>query len=319
VFVLRQIRKQLKEILYALTEEEANTLLDSFRDEWQGPAHKLLKYLDDNYLTHEADRRRWMLCHRQDVNYGYIDTNNYIESWHNTLKKHFFKDKQQRRLDSVIHTLTKKAVPYFQQMCVRHFVQVGRMTPGRKKALIARMAAQDHIDRIQVQDPGRLLLLHAGDDSMLKVPSFTVPHVVYEITVDWDRGMAGRFGGCTCADFTRTKMICKHLALAAIAFPYTDFRPKGYMELRADSLPMGPEEDLSQYDEPAPTVLTDAQTLNSVVDSIKNYISIIDSDKAVPNKGEILSSMKRALDLLHVHMPIKEGYGPSNKRQRQRP
>lgn len=54
-----------------------------------------------------------MLCHRQDVNYGYISTSIYIESWHNPLKKHFFKDKHRRRLDSVIHTLTKKAVPYF--------------------------------------------------------------------------------------------------------------------------------------------------------------------------------------------------------------
>ncbi|OAQ22666.1 hypothetical protein K457DRAFT_39753, partial [Linnemannia elongata AG-77] len=123
------IRKQLSNILYALTEDEANALLDSFRAEWQHIAPKFLTYLDKNYLDHESDRRRWMLCHRQQVNYSYINTNNYIESWHNTLKRHFFKDKQQRRLDSVIHILTKKAVPYFQQMCVRHFVQVGRMTP----------------------------------------------------------------------------------------------------------------------------------------------------------------------------------------------
>ncbi|KAG0369712.1 hypothetical protein BGX24_002313 [Mortierella sp. AD032] len=75
-------------------------------------------------------------------------------------------------------------------------------------------------------------------------------------------------------------MVCKHLALAAIGFPDTNFRPQGYMELRADSLSVGPEEDLLQYDEPAPTVLTDAQTIDSVVDSIKNYISIIDRDKA---------------------------------------
>lgn len=58
MFVLRQIRKQLKDILYALTEEESNTLLDSFRAEWQDTAPKLLKYLDDNYLAHNADRRR---------------------------------------------------------------------------------------------------------------------------------------------------------------------------------------------------------------------------------------------------------------------
>ncbi|KAF8927491.1 hypothetical protein BGZ47_002132 [Haplosporangium gracile] len=109
-----RIRKQLHAILYALAEEECNTLLVSFRDEWKHTAPKLLQYLDKNYLTHEADRKLWMLCHRQQVSYSYINTNNYIESWRNTLKKHFFKVKHQRRLDSVIHTLTKKAVPHFQ-------------------------------------------------------------------------------------------------------------------------------------------------------------------------------------------------------------
>ncbi|KAF9081559.1 hypothetical protein BGX29_004413, partial [Mortierella sp. GBA35] len=310
VLVLRQIRKQLQGILYAPTKEESNTLLDAFRNEWQDIAPDFLTYLDDNYLAHEADRRRWMYCYRQQVSYGYINTNNYIESWHKTLKKHFFKDKQQRRLDSVIHTLAKKAVPHFQQMCVRHIVQVGKMTPGRKKALIARMAAQNHIDRIRVQDPGKPLLLQSDDDSVLKVPSFTVPDVSYDLTVDWDQGMAGRFRRCTCADFSSTHMVCKHLALAAIAFPNTDYRPKGHWEFRADRMTLSLEV-LSL--EPPPTVLTVAQTLSSIVDSINTYISVMDPDKPVPNNDELLSSMKRARDLLHAHMPVKEGYSLSNK------
>jgi len=317
VFVLHQVRKQLKGILYARTEEESNTLLDAFRNEWQDIASEFIKYLDANYLAHEADRRRWMFCHRQQVAYGCINTNNFIESWHNTLKKHFFKDKQQRRLDSVIHTLAKKAVPHFQQMCVRHIVQVGKMTPGRKKALIARLAAQNHIDRTRMQDPGKLLLLQSDDDSVLKVPSFTIPDVSYDLTVDWDLGMAGQFRKCTCADFSSTHMVCKHLALAEIAFPNTDYRPKGHLEFRADPMPLSSEEDLSL--QPAPTVLTVAQTLSSIVDSINSYISVMDPDKAVPNDDEVLSTMKRARDLLHAHMPVKEGYSLSNKRQRQRP
>ncbi|KAF9136659.1 hypothetical protein BGX30_010964 [Mortierella sp. GBA39] len=311
------VRKQLKGILYAQTEEESNTLLDAFRNEWQDTASKFLEYLDDNYLAHEADRRRWMFCHRQQVAYGCINTNNFIESWHNTLKKHFFKDNQQRRLDSVIHTLAKKAVPHFQQMRVRHIVQVGKMAPGRKKALIARLAAQDHIDRTRVQDPGKLLLLQSDDDSVLKVPSFTTPDVSYDLKVDWDLGMAGQFRRCTCADFSSTHMACKHLALAEIAFPNTDYRPKGHLEFRADPMPLSSEEDLSL--QPAPTVLTVAQTLSSIVDSINSYISVMDPTKDVPNNDEVLSTMKRARDLLHAHIPVKEGYSLSNKRQRQRP
>ncbi|KAI8599565.1 hypothetical protein EDD21DRAFT_307830, partial [Dissophora ornata] len=60
-----------------------------------------------------------MLCYRQDVYYASIDTNNYIESWHNTLKLHFFKDKHQRRADTVIYVLAMMAVPHFQAKCIR--------------------------------------------------------------------------------------------------------------------------------------------------------------------------------------------------------
>ena len=34
-------------------------------------------------------RERWMFCYRQGLSYATIDTNNFIESWHNTLKRHF--------------------------------------------------------------------------------------------------------------------------------------------------------------------------------------------------------------------------------------
>ncbi|OAQ23514.1 hypothetical protein K457DRAFT_83390, partial [Linnemannia elongata AG-77] len=60
-----------------------------------------------------------MLCYHQHISYASIDTNNYIESWHNTLKRHFLRDKQHRRMDAVIYALAILAVPYFQQKCIR--------------------------------------------------------------------------------------------------------------------------------------------------------------------------------------------------------
>ncbi|KAF9283300.1 hypothetical protein BGZ88_010544, partial [Linnemannia elongata] len=98
-------------------------------------------------------------------------------------------------------------------------------------------------------------------------------------------------------------MACKHLALAEIAFPNTVYRHKGHLEFRADPMPLSSEEDLSL--QPAPTVMTVAQTLSSIVDSINSYISVMDPKKAVPNDGEVLSTMKKARDLLYAHMPVK--------------
>ncbi|KAH7056097.1 hypothetical protein BKA57DRAFT_488960 [Linnemannia elongata] len=72
-------------------------------------------------------------------------------------------------------------------------------------------------------------------------------------------------------------------------------------------MPLSSEEDLSL--QPAPTALTVAQTLSSIVDSINSYFSVMNPEKAVPNddEDEVLSTIKRARDLLHAHMQFKEG------------
>ncbi|KAF9343055.1 hypothetical protein BGX26_006339, partial [Mortierella sp. AD094] len=141
------IREGLRDILYSKTKEQANLRVEAFKAMWEEHAPILMQYLNKNYLDSEADRKHWMFCYRESVSYGWINTNNYIESWHNTLKKHFFKDRQQRRIDTVIYILVNKAIPHYQQMNIRHTVQVGRMTPARKNALVARQMAMEHIDR----------------------------------------------------------------------------------------------------------------------------------------------------------------------------
>ncbi|KAF9271569.1 hypothetical protein BGZ88_005923, partial [Linnemannia elongata] len=126
-----QLRSDLRKILYERNKAMAQKLIKAFRETWSGQK-ELLEYLDKNYFgrsmfeAHEWQvkdiQKTWMLCYRQDISYASIDTNNYIESWHNTLKRHFFRDKQQRRPDTVIYVLAVLAVPHFQQKCIRSIV-----------------------------------------------------------------------------------------------------------------------------------------------------------------------------------------------------
>ena len=175
-----------------------------------------------------------MYCYRQGISYGWINTNNYIESWQNTLKKHFFRDKQQRRVDTVVFILVSKAIPHYQQMCIRHSVQVGRMTPGRKKAEKARQLAMEFINQKRLDDPEIVLLHSTSLDSMLKVGSFTNSNTYYDIEVDWSKGVAGQFNSCSCVDFFNNKMCCKHIALANLELPFTKFHYGGHWEKRSD-------------------------------------------------------------------------------------
>ena len=209
------MRSALKDILYAKTVEQADRLIVAFKTTWEQTASGLIQYLEKNYLDHMADRRRWMFCYR-GVSYAWINTNNYIESWHNALKKHFFKNKQQRRIDSVIYILVYKAISHYQQMCIRHHVQVGKMTPAAKKQLKVKIAATNHLDQERAKDPNILLLYQPSDSTLLRVRSFSYPSIHYDIKIDWNKGAAGVLDRCSCADFTSNKMCCKHIALVLI-------------------------------------------------------------------------------------------------------
>ncbi|KAF9417474.1 hypothetical protein BGZ76_004529, partial [Entomortierella beljakovae] len=117
----------LRSIPYQLVESKAFELITTFLERNKDQT-ELCTYLENYYffgrkdnegkvipLVMRSTRKYWMVCFRQNVLYSSIDTNNYIESWYNILKRHFFKDNQQRRPDTVIYILAFMAIPHFQK------------------------------------------------------------------------------------------------------------------------------------------------------------------------------------------------------------
>ncbi|KAF9996861.1 hypothetical protein BGZ80_007152 [Entomortierella chlamydospora] len=289
------IREELRNILYSKTEKQANLQVEAFKAKWEEHTPKLMEYLNENYLNSEADRRRWMFCYREGVSYGWINTNNYIESWHNTLKKHFFKDRQQRRIDTVIYILVNKAIPHYQQMSIRHTVQVGRMTPARRNALVARQTAMEYIDQQRIQDPDATLLFQTLDDTVLQVRSFTNADIVYDIKVDWTRGLA--------------------------ELPYTKFYYKGHWDTRDEgplTKPLFSEDDsLPPISYPS-AALTPSDLAIHYIQKLSGLMNILDSESPLPNHQEILDSLKKSYELCERHFPVLPEHNLSRKRARQR-
>ncbi|KAF9976955.1 hypothetical protein BGZ75_010444, partial [Mortierella antarctica] len=285
----RRVRSELRSILYAGTENEAEALIVAFRTAWQELAPNLVQYMDKNYFDNLADRRRWMYCHRADVSYARINTNNYIESWHNSLKKHFFKDKQQRRIDHVIYTLVHSAIPHYQQMCIRHSMQVGRMTPGAKEILVANLTASNYVERRRAEDPGFAFLTPTTDPAVFKVASFQGSPTTYAVSVDWTLGIAGHVNSCSCPMFVKSSQCCKHIALAIMELPYTEYRHTDHWRHRdsfADD-PLDQDQDtpvMAAALEPASMML-----YRSYVKRISDSLDIMDPERAITNQEEVFS------------------------------
>jgi hypothetical protein len=312
----------LRAILYTRTFEKADTLVSAFRKKWDQDAPEFMDYLNKNYLDSEADKRRWMFCYRENVPHAWMHTNNFIESWHNALKKHFFRDKQQRRIDTVIYILVHRAIPHYQTTWVHADAKVGRMTPGQKQALEQRIHAVNHRDQELTKDPDVVLLKEPEQDqTVLQVRSFTNSLVFYDVNVDWSaRSGLGLFKSCSCLAFVTNKSCCKHLALALIEFPGTKFVYSGHRweteRMEIDSI--GHQED-PELDTLSPSVkFTSLDEARYLTDRLANTLESADRGHGLLNATEVLSLLQKAMDLVEANTKLAPEEELTRKRRRQR-
>ncbi|KAK3805379.1 MAG: hypothetical protein J3Q66DRAFT_273951, partial [Benniella sp.] len=100
-------------IMYEGDLFEARQLIQKFRQKWEESFPGLCDYLDKNYFQSEKRMGAWMKAYRQDAFYAGMDTNNYVESWHNHLKMHFLKRQFKVRADRMVYLLSDVVVNYF--------------------------------------------------------------------------------------------------------------------------------------------------------------------------------------------------------------
>ncbi|KAF9086522.1 hypothetical protein BGX27_003174, partial [Mortierella sp. AM989] len=246
--------------------------IEAFRERW-AEYNEVMDFIEKNYFD-ETKMERWMLCYRQDVSYANIDTNNYIESWHNTLKRHFFKDNRIQRPDRVIHTLAKIALPHYQRKCMLQNLGVGRMTPAQKKARDSQFRAIEQLRRCGNNDGD--VLLGTALPNVLAVKSFADPGRVYNMEMDFSKRELGHFTSCTCPDFFQSKMICKHISLAMLVIPFIEFEYRGNWEVPADFEPV----ESVAHEEPVRENIPPVDMLEIYSEKIQSYIQA--RDRSVP-------------------------------------
>ncbi|KAF9345666.1 hypothetical protein BGX34_004555 [Mortierella sp. NVP85] len=120
--------------------------------------------LQARQLIQSEDRMgAWMKAYRQDEFYAGMDTNNYVESWHNHLKMHFLKRQFRVRADRMVYLLSNKVVDYFKNEEFQAYVRVGRkhlLVLARRFPEKLSLLTLDMFDRPSVADS-----LPSNDDS----------------------------------------------------------------------------------------------------------------------------------------------------------
>ena len=294
--------------------------IKNFREKWSN-YEELLVYLNKNYFGEEGSvnaqdkQKHWMICYRQDVSYSGIDTNNYIESWHNTLKRHFFRDKQQRRVDTVIYILAVMAVPHFQQKCLRSAVNVGRMNPAQKNELRLTKVALEHM-RTRLTRGYRGEYIIQSSDTTLTVESFIQIGTMYDVKVDFSKSHTGHIISCTCEYFRSHTTCCKHIALVQLELrPMKFYREEQWnyeTHFRLNAL--GYVEEVQPIDDEDDAVLNE---FNHIMQRIVDLEPLRDRTAPLPHKEKLIELSQQFIALYEPALRVQPGEDLSNKRRRQ--
>lgn len=153
-------------------------------------------YVDNNGPTH------WVASF-QPLVFTNMETNNYVENWHNQLKTVYLHRKRNRRVDRLIYILVNDVKPDFIQNISRITLNIGRMGPEERRR---RELDAEAINEASVPT----MMEEFADDQVttFKVTSFTSEHIKYDIVVENEAMMS-----CTCQDFQWSKTVCRHMFL----------------------------------------------------------------------------------------------------------
>ncbi|KAI8350365.1 hypothetical protein BD560DRAFT_310123, partial [Blakeslea trispora] len=99
-----------------------------------------LSYFDTYYVKNNA-YRNWSVAH-QPSRYTNMETNNYVESWHNQLKTTYLKRKANRRVDRLVYILVNDVEPDYIQNINRLNLRIGRMGPQEREARKRELCAE---------------------------------------------------------------------------------------------------------------------------------------------------------------------------------
>lgn len=256
-----------------------------------------------------------MLCYRQDIHCAAIDTNNFVESWHNALKTHFFKDRQQRRADTVIYIMTKSVIPHYQRKWKHGLLQVGRMSANQRSTSNMRRRAQEYLESMRENGYMGKFIFGTPNRSIIKVRSFQADVfqdvkleslVYYEIHLDFSRDdIIGEVVSCQCEAFQKTKSICKHIALVLIEKKPIKFHHSSVTWVPQDNRSVGEvdsndhdcnsnfglEDDVSSTATPSASAADTPESRRERKDSLVKRISSLDLDM------EMLNLLSRVVDM----------------------
>jgi hypothetical protein len=127
----KHMENQLRRIVCIVESDEFDESVELFLNE-HAEQTLFLDYFKSNWLNSDGNAhvlQTWSKAYHSNIQHNHMDTNNYVESWHNQLKTIYLQRKRNQRLDRLIHILVKDVEYAHRATFERVSRQIGRSGP----------------------------------------------------------------------------------------------------------------------------------------------------------------------------------------------
>jgi hypothetical protein len=193
------VMRQLKDLMYETSIPIVEAKLEEYSSIWKIRQPAFWRYFNNHWLK-DNKKTRWMKAHRYRIYHGTMDTNNYVESWHNVLKQKFLRRQFNIRLDQLIYVLRYTVIEYYQRETDNRYLAAGRMSKAERDLRRVEVLVEEMMARGTLHP-----LVSVGMEGYL-VKSFETDGVVYTIFV-----VDQEIQRCSCPHNWDRKAVCKHM------------------------------------------------------------------------------------------------------------
>lgn len=202
----KAMMSHIKGIMWNKDPAETRSQLLAFKSIYSGQL-AFQAYFDKQWVN-EGRFEKWTASNQPNFETD-METNNFVESWHNQLKTFYLERRHNRRVDRLIYILVHDVQFDMDHNVERATHNIGRMSAGERAARIREVAAETIPDAIL----GDMVEMNPEQSSVM-VASFSDPDEHYTISLQGETMMR-----CECPDYTYRRTPCKHMYVAKRAKP----------------------------------------------------------------------------------------------------
>lgn len=140
-----QMNGQLEELMYEVDVEAFQQKLATFEATWSSQQPSFWNYFRRYWIQGEK-YLRWAKCYQPAI-YTNMETNNYVESWHNQLKTTYLHRRRNHRLDFLIYILVNVIEPDMKWKKHIRENNAGPMSPQERFYRSLEIKAMEHFQK----------------------------------------------------------------------------------------------------------------------------------------------------------------------------